>query len=447
MSIDDEFPARPATTSHTHYHLHLPRGAVERGDKPRNSGSGAKASGDEEHDGEDKGDKSEQDGKAGKDTINARDTEDNDTKGKDTKDGDKSDGKGDQGDGKAKQPRNKKPLIILAIIVVLVAIVAFIFWFLRRNQVSTDDAYTDGNTITMAPKVSGYVINLYIDDNVHVHKGDLLLRIEQDDYLASQGQARAQLTSARAQLEASRVAYAIARVQYPAQLVAAKAQQKAAEASFAQAQQSYRRQHDVDRRATTQETIDASDSQAVSTASSVQSAKSQVAVAELVPEQISQAAATVQERMASVEQAEAQLKQADLNVGYTEIRAPSDGFITKRNIHQGSYLSAGSTMFLIVTPDVWITANFKESQLGRMRPGDAVDVDVDAYSGLELHGHVQSIQYGSGSRFSAFPVENATGNYVKIVQRVPVKIIIDRGLDPNAPLLQGLSVSPVVHLR
>ncbi|MDP9012390.1 MAG: HlyD family secretion protein, partial [Pseudomonadota bacterium] len=95
----------------------------------------------------------------------------------------------------------------------------------------------------------------------------------------------------------------------------------------------------------------------------------------------------------------------------------------------------------------WITANFKESQLGRMRPGDAVDVGVDAYSGLELHGHVQSIQYGSGSRFSAFPVENATGNYVKIVQRVPVKIVIDRGLDPNAPLPQGLSVSPVVHFR
>ncbi len=330
---------------------------------------------------------------------------------------------------------------------VVVAIVAFIFWFTRRNQVSTDDAYTDGNTITMAPKVSGYVTNLYIDDNVHVRKGDLLVRIEQDDYLAAQAQARAQLASARAQLEAARVAYAIARVQYPAQLVAAKAQQRAAEASFAQAQQSYKRQHNVDRRATTQETIDASDSQAVNTASNVQSAKSQVAVAELVPEQLSQAAATVQQRVASVEQAQAQLKQADLNMGYTEIRAPSDGFITKRNIQQGSYLAAGTTMFLIVTPDVWITANFKESQLGRMRPGDAVDVEVDAYSGLELHGHVQSIQSGSGSRFSAFPVENATGNYVKIVQRVPVKIVIDRGLDPNAPLPQGLSVSPVVHLR
>jgi membrane fusion protein (multidrug efflux system) len=153
----------------------------------------------------------------------------------------------------------------------------------------------------------------------------------------------------------------------------------------------------------------------------------------------------VAERMAQVQEAEAQLQQADLNLGYTEVRAPSDGFITLRSVQRGTYLTAGQTMFLIVTPDVWVTANFKESQIGRMRPGDAVDLEVDAYSGFKLHGHVQSIQYGSGSRFSAFPAENATGNFVKIVQRVPVKIAIDSGLDPNRPLPLGLSVSPVVH--
>ena len=104
-------------------------------------------------------------------------------------------------------------------------------------------------------------------------------------------------------------------------------------------------------------------------------------------------------------------------------------------------------IMIVVPLDVWVTANFKESQIGRMRPGDRVDLGVDAYSSLKLHGHVQSIQYGSGAVFSAFPVENATGNYVKIVQRVPVKIVIDQGLDPNAPLPLGLSVSPVVYLR
>jgi membrane fusion protein, multidrug efflux system len=172
-----------------------------------------------------------------------------------------------------------------------------------------------------------------------------------------------------------------------------------------------------------------------------------VQIARLVPEQIQQAASAVAERQAQVDQAEAQLAQADLNLSYTEVRAPCDGFVTSRSAQLGDYVTAGATMFLIVTPDVWITANFKESQLGRMRPGDPVDVEIDAYSGYKLAGRVQSIQYGSGSRFSAFPAENATGNFVKIVQRLPVKIVIDRGLDPDRPLPLGLSASPVVHLR
>ena len=445
MSTDDDYPqpepivvrAPPETTQqHTHYHLHLAKGAGDPQnadshdaaphDAPADSGGAAKNEGGEEKSA----------GKAGVDGKDAKN-------GKDGKDGKK------EGDAAAppKQQRSKKPLIILAVIVVLVAIVAFIFWFLRRNQVTTDDAYTDGDAITMAPKVSGYVSALYIDDNTHVKKGDLLLRIEQSDYAATQGQDQAELASARAQLEAARVAYDMARVQYPAQLAAAKAQQRAAEATYAQARLSYTRQHDVDRRATTLENIDASSAQAASSAANVQNAKSQVAVAALVQEQYKQAAATVQQREASVAQAEAKLQQAQLNLGYTEIRAPADGFITKRNVQLGSYLSAGTTMFLIVTPDLWITANFKESQIGRMRVGDEVDMDVDAYPGMQLRGHVQSIQYGSGARFSAFPTENATGNYVKVVQRVPVKIVIDRGLDPAAPLPLGFSVSPVVHVR
>jgi membrane fusion protein (multidrug efflux system) len=433
MSIEDELERSPGFETHTHYHLHLEKGSTEPASDNKDKGKGK---------GTDK-DEDENENEDGKNKDESKDGED-ENKDKD-KDKDKN-GKDGEGD-KPKEQHSKKPLIILAVVVVVAAIVAFCFWFARRNQVSTDDAYTDGNTISMAPKVSGYVVALFIDDNVRVHKGDLLLRIEADDYLASQAQGEAQLASARAQLESARVAYEIARVQYPAQLAAAKAQQRSAEASFEQARQSYRRQHDVDRRATTQELIDASDSQAISAEANVQNAKSQVAVAELVTEQLRQAQATVHQSEASVQQAEAQLQQAGLNVGYTEIRAPSDGFITKRNVQLGSYLTAGTTMFLIVTPDVWVTANFKESQLGRMRPGDLVDVEIDAYSGFELSGHVQSIQYGSGARFSAFPVENATGNFVKVVQRLPVKIVIDRGLDPNRPLPLGLSVAPVVHLH
>jgi membrane fusion protein (multidrug efflux system) len=347
--------------------------------------------------------------------------------------------------GKPQKPRSKKPLIIVAIVVVVLAIVGFFVWFAHRNQVSTDDAYTDGNVVTMVPKVSGYVIDLYVDDNRRVRKGDLLLRIDQRDYLTAKEQAVAQLALAQAQHKSSQDALRVARVQYPAQLESARAQQQAAAAVLAQAQSSYERQHQVDRRATTQESIDSATSQQLSSAANLKAAKSQVTIASLIPEQIQQASSTVEERSAGIQQAQAQLDQANLNLSYTEVRAPSDGFITKRNVQRGTFLAAGDVMFLLVTPDLWITANLKESQIGRMRPGDAVDIKVDAYSGYKLEGHVQSIQYGSGSRFSAFPAENATGNFVKIVQRIPVKIVIDRGLDPNNPLPLGLSVTPVVH--
>jgi membrane fusion protein (multidrug efflux system) len=353
-------------------------------------------------------------------------------------------GKSDEPE-KPAAPRSKKPLFIILIVVVVLGIAGFVVWFADRNQVSTDDAYTDGNTVTMVPKVAGYVVALYIDDNSHVAKGDLLLRIDPRDYLTAQAQATAQLALANAQLTTAREALRIARVQYPAQLESARAQQQAAAAALALARASYERQHQVDRRATTQESIDSSTNQQQSSEANLKSAKAQVAIAALVPEQVQQAVNMVAEREAGVQQAQAQLDQASLNLSYTEVRAPSDGFVTMRSVQLGSYLTAGQVMFLLVTPEVWVTANFKESQIGRMREGDKVDMKVDAYSGYKLEGHVQSIQYGSGSRFSAFPAENATGNYVKIVQRVPVKIVIDRGLDPNRPLPIGLSVSPVVH--
>jgi membrane fusion protein (multidrug efflux system) len=356
--------------------------------------------------------------------------------------------KGDAGDKPdSAKPHSKKPLIILAVVIVLLAIIGFFFWFAHRNQVTTDDAYTDGNVVTMVPKVAGYVVDLYVNDNSRVRKGDLLLRIDPRDYLTARAQAVAQLALAQAQHKSSQNALQVARIQYPAQLESAKAQQQVAAAAVALADSSYSRQHEVDPRATTQESIDAATSQQLSSAANLKSAKAQVAIASLIPEQLQQAGSTVDERSAAIQQAQAQLDQADLNLGYTEVRAPSDGFITKRTVQLGGYLSAGEVMFLIVTPEVWITANFKESQIGRMQPGDPADIAVDAYSGFKLQGHVQSIQYGSGSRFSAFPVENATGNFVKIVQRIPVKIVIDRGLDPNRPLPLGLSVSPVVHFR
>jgi membrane fusion protein, multidrug efflux system len=355
----------------------------------------------------------------------------------------------DDGNGKSQEKKGpgKRPLIILAIVVILLLIGAIVWWFATRNQVTTDDAYTDGDAVTIAPKVSGYVVVMDIGDNKFVHKGDLLIRIDPRDYQAQLDQANAQLGLARAQLSAAQVQLDIARVQYPAQLTQAKAQVLSAQANLVQTQAAYERQHSVDVRATSQQNIDTATAQQKSAQASVEQAKAQEKTASLVPQQIRQAETTVEERQQAVEQAEAQVETAQLNLGYTELRAPADGWVTRRNVQYGTFLQAGTSIFSLVTVPVWVTANFKESQLDRMQPGDKVDIKVDAYPSLLLHGHVDSIQLGSGSRFSAFPAENATGNFVKIVQRVPVKIVIDDGLPPDRGMPLGLSVEPKVMLK
>jgi membrane fusion protein (multidrug efflux system) len=236
-------------------------------------------------------------------------------------------------------------------------------------------------------------------------------------------------------------------VQYPAQKDQAVAQQAKAQANYMNAQEDYRRQRGVDPRATSQRNIDAANSQLRSAAAELESAKAQVEVASQIKLQIRQQETNVEARQQQVEQAQAQLNTANLNLSYTEVRAPYDGFVTKRNVQVGTLVQAGTALFSLVSPDVWVTANFKESQLERMKPGDKVDITVDAWPDMKLEGHVDSIQMGSGSRFSTFPSENATGNYVKIVQRVPVKIVIDKGLDPNKPLPLGLSVEPKVTVE
>jgi membrane fusion protein, multidrug efflux system len=379
-------------------------------------------------------------GKGENDKKNEKDGED------DKDDGDAKDKDGD-GDAKSGKKPSKKALFILGGLVLLIAIIAFIWWFATRNQVTTDDAYTDGNAITIAPKVSGYVVALNINDNVYVHKGDVLLQIDPRDYKAQVDQAQAQLGLAQAQEHAADIALQIARVQYPANYAQAQAQVSSAQANLRQAQAAYNRQHGVDQRATSQQNIDTADAQQESARASVIQSQAQAKTASLVPQQIRQAEATLEERHQQVRQAEAQLEQAQLNLSYCQVTAPSDGYVTMRNVNFGSFLQAGTSLFSLVTPDVWITANFKETQLDRMRIGDKVVVEVDAYSKLELHGHVDSIQLGSGSRFSAFPAENATGNFVKIVQRVPVKIVIDSGMDPHRPLPLGMSVDPKVYLK
>ncbi|MCK8786727.1 HlyD family secretion protein [Roseomonas sp. NAR14] len=355
-------------------------------------------------------------------------------------------GKGKDKGKEGKRGRSRWPLIVLALFVLIAAAGGGVWWYLTRNLESTDDAYTEGRAVSMAPKVAGFVVEMNVADNQFVRTGDLLLRIDRRDYVTARDQAKANLDLARAQLAAAELDLQIARVRYPAQLQQAEAQRDSARASQAQAQAEYRRQRSVDPRATTQTSVDTATAQLQSNTAAVAQANAQVQIAGLVQQSIQLAETTVQQRRAQVEQAEAQLAEAEVNLTYTEIRAPQDGRITRRNVERGAFVQAGQQVFFIVTPEVWITANFKEGQLDRMRPGQPVRISVDAYPSLDLRGHVDSIQMGSGARFSAFPAENATGNFVKIVRRVPVKIVIDSGLDPGIPLPLGLSVVPTVDL-
>jgi len=379
-----------------------------------------------------------------------KDDKEKDGAGKD--EGDKDDDHGgekdNKGDGDKKdKPTNRKPIIILIVIAVIAIIGGLIFWLMTRNQESTDDAYTEGNAVSIAPKVSGYVVEDRINDNVFVHAGDVLLKIDPRDYIVARDQAQANLDAAMAEESSAEVDLHTTKVRAPANLAQARAQLAQARANLALSENDSKRQHRVDPRATTQTSVDQATTAVSSNAANVKSAEAQVSVAALVKESVETAQATVTQRKAQVEQAKANLAQAKLNLSYTEITAPQDGQITRRNVDLGTFAQAGEQVFYLVTRNVWVVANYKETQLDRMRVGQRVDIKVDAYSDLHLTGHIESIQGGSGARFTAFPAENATGNFVKIVRRVPVKILIDHGLE-NWPFLPlGLSVEPTVYFQ
>ncbi len=360
---------------------------------------------------------------------------------------DQSKEQSDKNDGDGKDKNSRLPLIILAVVVVVGAIAGGVWWFLHRNQINTDDAYTEGRAVMIAPQVSGYVVTLAVNDNQFVHKGDLLVQIDARPYVAARDQAQAQLQSAQAQLENAKANLELARDTFPARLRQAQAQADQARAQQEKAQADLKRQRSIDPRATTQQEIDAAVAAAREASATSGSQQANVDINRPIQLNIDLVQAQVQQAQAQVAQAQAQLEQADLNLDYTHLVAPQDGWVTRRNVETGNYLQPGTQIMALVAPEIWVTANFKENQLTRMRPGQRVEFEVDAYPSLKLRGHVDSVQLGSGSRFSAFPAENATGNFVKIVQRVPVKIVIDAGLDPDQPLPLGLSVVPTVFFE
>jgi membrane fusion protein (multidrug efflux system) len=361
-----------------------------------------------------------------------------------------SDNKADQKQREAEETRKKRrPAVIrIAIIVGAMLVVGgLIYWLMTRNQESTDDAYTDGRAISIAPQVSGTVVSLDVTDNQFVKTGQPLIHIDPRQYLIDKEQAEGELATAKAQYEAQQLGAEIARKNFPAQLQQAQAQLLNTQANLTKAQADYDRQKSLSKPATSQQEVDSATAALDQAKAQVQLAQAQVTENSPVPQRIGQTDAQVSQLKGQVEQAQARLDQANLNLWKAVVYAPQDGWITKRNVEKGTYVAPGQQLFSIVSPEVWVTANFKESQLAYMRPGQSVRISVDAYPNLDLRGHVDSVQLGSGSKFTAFPPENATGNFVKVVQRVPVKIVIDSGLDPQIPLPLGISVVPTVSLK
>ncbi|MDH6233453.1 membrane fusion protein (multidrug efflux system) [Mesorhizobium soli] len=355
---------------------------------------------------------------------------------------------GEDAEGVARRKRRRPWVFTIGLIVLaLLAAGGYYYYLSTWNVESTDDAYTDGRVVSIAPQVSGVVVSLDVNDNQFVNEGDPLIHIDPRQYENDRDLAEGALATAKAQHQGQQFGAEIARKNFPALLEQAKAQLASANAALAKAQADFNRQASLSKQATSQQEVDAAKAALKQAQAQVALANAQITQNSPVPQRIGETDAQVGQLQGQVEQAQARLDQANLNLSWTVVNAPQSGWVTKRNVEQGNFVTAGQQIMSIVTPDVWITANFKESQLADMRPGQKVQISVDGYPRLDLRGHVDSIQLGSGSKFTAFPPENATGNFVKVVQRVPVKIVIDSGLDPKVPLPLGISVVPTVTVR
>jgi membrane fusion protein (multidrug efflux system) len=342
----------------------------------------------------------------------------------------------DQG---AAKKRWRQILAAAAALAVALAAGVYYFWFVLPYE-STDNAFVEGNVIPMASQVPGRVAELLVKDNQAVQPGEVILKIDPRDYEASLAQARADLAAAH-----SRVDQAKAQVNASeAKVAQAQATVVAAAAENQRAADDLKRYQSVDSTAVSKSSFDAAQSQARSASANLEAARSQAKAAEA---DVTLSEAGVETANAAVQQAEAKLRQAELNLSYTQVTAPEEGRVTRRVVEQGAYIQPGQSLMAIVPRHYWVIANFKEIQLTHMRVGQPVEVVVDAYPDRTFKGHVDSIQNGAGARFSLFPPENATGNYIKVVQRVPVKIILDDLPGNDLALGPGMSVVPKVRVK
>ncbi|MEH2522526.1 MULTISPECIES: HlyD family secretion protein [unclassified Bradyrhizobium] len=329
----------------------------------------------------------------------------------------------------------------LAACLLLIALIGGVaYWLQARHFESTDDAFVAARSFSVAPKVSGYVAAVPVTDNQHVNAGDLLARIDDRDYRIAVDQAQAQVAVAQAN-----VANIDAQIDsQQAQIDQARAQLKQAEAQLQFAREEADRAGDlVQKGAGTVQRAQQTKSDLEAQQANASRAKAAVIGAELGLKVLQTQHKSAE---ASKQQADAQLDQAKLNLQYTNVQAAQSGRVVKLSGAKGTFATAGQSLMMFVPDEVWITANYKETQLADMRPGQSVEIRIDAYPGRKLKGHVDSVQPGSGTAFSLLPAENATGNFVKVVQRVPVKIVVD-DWPSDIPVGPGMSVVPWTRVR
>jgi membrane fusion protein (multidrug efflux system) len=395
-------------------------------------------------------------------------------------------------------------LLIAAILAVVLSVTVHYFWRYLNSYETTDDAQIDGHVNSVSGRITGNVIEVRAEDNQYVNAGDVLVRLDPRDYEIALAKAQADLADAEASLESSRIGIPIvtansssqlktatsARVDATAsvlgsqrQLAAARARLDSAQAQVREAEANYKRTTDdvarykllVDKNEIPRQQYDtavtanlAAQAALDARTAAVQEAQQNIVVAESAVDQanqrITQADASIESAMtapkqvavsetraksalAQVAREKALVEQARLNLSYCTILAPVAGIVGKKTVELGQNISPGQQLMAVVPlDDVWVTANFKETQLTRIQPGQRVEVRVDAY-GKVYTGKIAAIGGASGSRFSVLPPENATGNYVKVVQRLPVRINLDAGQNGDRRLRPGMSVAPKVYLE
>ena len=318
---------------------------------------------------------------------------------------------------------------------------------------STDDAFVEGHVVSIAPRISGQVLAVHVLDNQLVHSNDLLVEIDPADYAVKLGQKQTAAESQNANYKVVLAAFEMMRTKVATAEAGVRKAQADAGASAARASRAaadFERSRELQtNNIVSQQEFDAVQAANVSAQADLNSARAnaseQASKVDEAGAQLAAAEAAVSMALSQWNEAQTNVAAARLDFSYTKIFAPSDGRVTRKSVEAGDYVQVGQTLLSIVPNEVWVVANFKESQLKHMKPGQPALVEIDAL-GKTLRAHVDSVQAGSGARFSLLPPENATGNYVKVVQRVPVKIVFDEPLPAGHVIGPGLSVTPDVQV-